>query len=125
MAQRILVVDDNRHIRMLAGAMLRSAGYEVLEAENGARGIERAVAEHPDLVLLDVVMPELDGFETLRFLKARPETRAIPVIMVTTEMTPESRKRGLDGGAEGYLGKPFKSAGLLVEIRRLLDETVT
>lgn len=117
---KILIADDNRQIRMLVSAALRSGGYELVEAEDGEDALLKAVAERPDLVLLDVTMPKLDGFEVLHFLKKRPETSACIVVMLTTAAQEWDLKRSKDEGAAAHLTKPFEPSLLKETVAKLL-----
>jgi CheY-like chemotaxis protein len=119
--EKILVADDNRQIRMLVSASLRSGGYVLIEAEDGAAALETAIAEHPDVVLLDVNMPQLDGFEVLHFLHKRPDTAEMKVIMLTTAAQKTDIQTGIDEGAFDYLIKPFEPAALREAVRRALE----
>jgi DNA-binding response OmpR family regulator len=110
--EKILIADDNRQIRMLVSATLRTGGYVLIEAEDGEMALQTAIAEHPDLVLLDVTMPKLNGFEVLHFLHKRPDTADCRVIMLTTAGTVADIKHGIDEGACDYLVKPFQPAHL-------------
>ena len=107
---KVLIADDNRHIRMLVSAALRSTGWGLFEADDGEAAIEAAVRERPDLILLDVVMPKLDGFEVLHFVRMRPETQGCRVIMLTAEGSSHDQQQGAE--ADAYLIKPFKAAEL-------------
>ncbi|GAB4273898.1 MAG: hypothetical protein Kow0056_01490 [Coriobacteriia bacterium] len=118
MPKKLLVADDNRQIRMLVKAALRACDCEVLEAEDGESALETALAERPDLVLLDVMMPKLDGFEVLRFMRKRPELADTRVFMLTTATGSADRKRGDEEGADGYIVKPFDP----VELRGIVSE---
>ncbi len=118
--EKILVADDNRQIRMLVTASLRSGGYVLIEAENGEMALQTAIDEHPDLVLLDVTMPKLDGFEVLHFLHKRPETADVKVIMLTTAAQKADIQTGYDEGAIDYLVKPFEPAHLREAVERAL-----
>jgi CheY-like chemotaxis protein len=118
--EKILVADDNRQIRMLVSATLRSGGYVILEAEDGEMALETAISERPDLVLLDVTMPKLDGFEVLHFLHKRPDTADCKVIMLTTAGTAADIKHGIDEGACDYLVKPFQPANLREAVSKAL-----
>jgi C4-dicarboxylate-specific signal transduction histidine kinase len=122
MAERILVVDDDPRNRRLLDAMLRPEGYAVLEAESGERTLELVAQGAADLILLDVMMPGLDGVETLRRIRARsgPE-RLLPVIFVTALGDRDSRIRGKTVGADDYLAKPIDASELLARVRNLLD----
>ena len=119
--KKILIVDDNKHIRLLVRATLKVRDYEVVEAEDGEAGIETAVAERPDLVLLDVMMPKMDGFEVLRLLRKRPETKDVPIVMLTTLAHESDQIKGWGGGVNDYVTKPFNPAALLEVIERCLS----
>lgn len=119
--ETILIADDNRQIRMLVTAVLRPAGYSLLEAEDGEAALQTAIDARPDLVLLDVTMPKLDGFEVLRFLHARPETATLKVVMLTTAAQKSDLEAGFGGGAVGYVVKPFEAQQLRTAVREALD----
>lgn len=119
--QKILIADDNRQIRMLVSAALRSSGYELIEAEDGEAAIESAVANHPDLILLDVTMPKLNGFEVLHFLRKRTDTDAVPIVMLTTSAQQTDLDRGRAEGANAYITKPFEPAELRRTVERALQ----
>jgi DNA-binding response OmpR family regulator len=122
MAGRIvLIADDNRQIRMLVNASLRSSGYDLIEAEDGEATLETALDRHPDLILLDVTMPKLDGFEVLHFLRAKPETAETKVIMLTTAGTPADIQTGAEMGVSGYIIKPFQPAELRAAVDKVLE----
>ena len=106
-ARRVLVVDDERSIRMLCRVNLAASGIEVFEASDGRQGLELARKERPDLVLLDVMMPELDGWSVARELAADEETRDIPIIFLTARADPADRRLGEQLGGVGYVIKPF------------------
>jgi CheY-like chemotaxis protein len=109
---RVLVVDDEPAIRALCSVNLRRAGLEVLEAEDGIRGLERALAERPDLVVLDVMMPGLDGFQLAARLRRDERTRRIPLVFLTAEDDRKKHARARALGALAYVGKPFDPAAL-------------
>jgi DNA-binding response OmpR family regulator len=117
MKKRILVVDDEPRMRRFVRMNLDLEGYEVLEAENGLVALQKVRDDMPDLVLLDVAMPEMDGFETLERLR---EVSAVPVIMLTVKNDEADRIRGLDLGADDYVTKPFSPRELLSRIRAVL-----
>ena len=106
-ARRVLVVDDERSIRLLCRVNLVASGMEVLEASNGREGLELARRERPDLVLLDVMMPELDGWTVARELAADEQTREIPIVFLTARADPADRRLGEQLGGVGYVVKPF------------------
>jgi len=118
---KILVADDNKQIRMLVGAALRTLGHELIEAVDGEDALAAAIREQPDLMLLDVTMPKLDGFEVLRFLRKRPETANIKVIMLTTAAQKDDLKHGVDLGCDDYLTKPFEPKVLRETVEALLS----
>ena len=117
MKKRILVVDDEPRMRRFVQMNLDLEGYEVMEAENGLRALERVRDDLPDLVVLDVMMPDLDGFETLERLR---ESSSVPVIMLTAKGDEDDRIRGLDLGADDYIAKPFSPRELSSRIRAVL-----
>jgi two-component system cell cycle response regulator len=120
MSGRVLVVDDVATNRLLLRAKLSSAYYDVVVAENGLQALEMARSEQPDMVMLDVMMPDMDGFAVCAALKAATETSHIPVIMVTALDTPEERIRGLEAGADDFLSKPFNDLALFARVRNLM-----
>lgn len=120
MSGRVLVVDDVATNRLLLRAKLSSAYYDVSVAENGHQALEMAQREQPDMIMLDVMMPDIDGFEVCAKLKSMPETAHIPVIMVTALDTPEERIRGLEVGADDFLSKPFNDLALFARVRNLM-----
>ncbi|AHK14780.1 MAG: twitching motility response regulator PilH [Thalassolituus sp.] len=121
---RILVVDDSPTETEAFRSVLEKHGHEVLNAENGADGVAVARQEKPDVVLMDIVMPGLNGFQATRQLTRNPETKHIPVIIVTTKDQETDRVWGKRQGASGYLVKPVTEARLLSEIEavRAVDE---
>jgi DNA-binding response OmpR family regulator len=118
---RILVVDDEVDLAAILANRLRRAGYEVTIAADGLAGLEAIGRERPDLAVLDVQMPRLDGLETLRRLRASEAGGRMPVIVMTANAEPADRARALDSGADACLAKPFETADLLARVRDLLD----
>ena len=119
--RRILVADDNQQIRMLVSAALRSLGHQLLEAIDGEDALVIAIRELPDLILLDVMMPKLDGFEVLSFLRKRPETADMKVVMLTVAARTEDKERGAELGAIDYVVKPFDPKALRSVVERALE----
>jgi PleD family two-component response regulator len=115
--KRVLVADDDRMIRMLVKMLLQRDGYEVLEAQNGHEAIDTALTNRPDLLITDLIMPEVDGYETLAALRSEASCALMPVIVLTAESGPEVQQTVLDLGAEDYLVKPFDSEVLLQRVR--------
>lgn len=116
----ILAVDDSASLRQMVGYALRRAGHEVIEAADGAEGLDQAQACQADLILSDVNMPVMDGLELVRNLRALPAYRFTPVLMLTTESSQEKKQQGRAVGATGWLVKPFDPEKLLATIRRVL-----
>lgn len=114
--KRVLVVDDSPTERLFLTSLLRNSGYEVLTAENGEQGVALAKSEKPDLVLMDVVMPGLNGFQATRQLSRDPDTQKIPVIMCTTKGQETDRVWGMRQGAVEYVVKPVVAEELLGKI---------
>ncbi len=121
--ERILVVDDDAVVRRFVGALLADRGYEVHEAGDGEEAIRLAAPLQPRLILLDLVMPLMDGYAVLGGLKGDPATRKIPVMILSMRDREEDVVKGLDLGAEDYMTKPFGARELLARIRKILDRT--
>ncbi len=119
---KILVVDDHPASRMTAVALLSVEGYEVLEAESGCVALERVMKSQPDLILLDVMMPGMDGFEVCQKLKQDEQTRLIPVIFITALNDRRSRIRGIEVGGDDFLTKPFDRLELAARVKSLVSQ---
>jgi len=117
---RILVADDDPLSIKLLNFRLSSVGHEVIFAVNGGEALEIATREKPDLVLLDIMMPVMNGFQVLRKLKSQEETKNIPVIMLTSKVQEKDVVFGLEAGAEDYITKPFSFAELNARVNRAL-----
>ena len=120
MSEQILIVDDQPELAGMMAELLGDAGYHTRVAENGRIALHEVQSDPPDLLLLDVQMPELDGFELASMLKADPATATIPIIMVSAHEGRGARLVGLESGAEDYLSKPVDPAELIAKIRNLL-----
>jgi DNA-binding response OmpR family regulator len=116
----VLVIDDEHAIRLLCRVNLSASGIEVLEAANGTTGIELAQRERPDLILLDVMMPGLDGWEVARRLAADESTQAIPIVFLTARAGEEDRHLGQEAGAVGYVVKPFDPVAIATVVELTL-----
>ncbi len=121
MKSRILVVDDISRNLQVVGTMLRDAGYHVMPATSGAQALERLKAQPPDLILLDLMMPEMDGLEVCRRLKSDPASRPIPVIFLTASNEMEHLVKGFELGAVDYVTKPFNPPELLARVHTHLE----
>jgi len=118
--KKILIVEDEESLLKLESILLTSKGYEVRGVANGKAALDAIAEEAPDLVLLDIMLPEIDGFEVCRRIKENPETSTIPVIMLTAKKSREDMARGESVGADWYITKPFKSAMVIETIQRFL-----
>jgi two-component system, cell cycle response regulator DivK len=119
---RILYVEDNEDNVYMLKRRLERSGFEVLVASDGEEGVAVALRERPDLILMDLSLPVLDGWEATRRLKSSEETRSIPVIALSAHAMPGDREKALDAGCDEYDPKPVKLPNLLAKIRALLPE---
>ena len=114
--KKVLLIEDNREVRENTAEILELADYEVSTAENGKRGVELAKSINPDLIICDIMMPELDGFGVLRILSKNPETSSIPFIFLTAKTEKSDMRKGMNLGADDYITKPFEEDELLEAI---------
>jgi diguanylate cyclase (GGDEF)-like protein len=112
----ILIIDDSRLIREMVKDTLEPAGYHVIEGGNGKEAIDRACRNHPDLIIIDIVMPQMDGIDATRILSRTPETAGIPIIILTARSSTTDIKAGLEAGAVDYITKPFDGMELLARV---------
>jgi CheY-like chemotaxis protein len=117
---RVLLIEDNELNRDMLSRRLQRKGYEVAQAVDGQQGLEAARAEKPDLILMDMSLPGLDGWEATRLLKADPETRDIPVIALTAHAMAGDREKALDAGCDDYDSKPIEWPRLLAKVEAAL-----
>jgi two-component system cell cycle response regulator DivK len=120
MTKRILVVEDHEDNRRILRDLLASAGYATLEAEDGAAGVAAATAEKPDLILMDIQLPVMDGYEATRRIKADPALHAIPVIVITSYALSGDEAKARAAGCDAYVTKPYSPRQLLATIREYL-----
>ncbi len=120
--KKILIVDDSTTALMLERVLLSRGPWELVTASDGPEACEVASVEHPDLILMDVVMPRMDGFEACRKLRETEETRSIPIILVTTRGEAEHVEQGFVSGCSDYVTKPIDRAELLSKVRNHLGE---
>ncbi len=120
----ILVVEDDQDIRFLLSETVSDLGYDVLEAADGGTGLRRAIEEHPDVILLDVMMPVMDGFQVLAKLKEHAETHPMPVIMVSARGQEQDIMRAMRGGAWGFVIKPWNQDDLESKINNAVEEVL-
>jgi pilus assembly protein CpaE len=123
MSARILIVDDDVETLRLVGLMLERKGYEIQVAPTGTQGLEKALKEKPDLIILDVMMPDLDGYEITRRLRGNPQTESIPILMFTAKTTIPDKIAGFHSGADEYLTKPVHPAELVNRMEALLQRS--
>lgn len=120
--KKILIVEDEESLLKLESILLTSKGFDVRGVPNGQAALDAIEEEKPDLVLLDIMLPEIDGFEVCRRIKSNTETEHIPVIMLTAKKSREDMARGEKVGADWYITKPFKSAMVIETIQRFLEK---
>ena len=119
--KRILVIEDQEDNRAILRDLLTTVGYELIEAVNGAQGVVKAEAEKPDLILMDIQMPVMDGYEATRRIKAIPACADIPVIAVTSYALSGDEAKTRAAGCDGYVAKPYSPRQMLATIRSFLD----
>jgi len=122
MAKRILIVEDQEDNRMIMRDVLSSAGYELIEAVNGEDGVKLAHSERPDLILMDIQLPIIDGYEATRRIKGSAELKSIPIIAVTSYALSGDQAKARAAGCDGYVSKPFSPRELLARVRGYLPD---
>lgn len=118
--KRILLIDDHQTVFRLLEAIVRIKGYQLIYAESGQQGIVMARQEQPDMILLDVMMPDIDGFKVCQYLKENEDTKAIPVMFLTARGSEGDQETGRKAGADGFMTKPFQTIDVLKQIEKLL-----
>lgn len=121
MSKQILIIDDEPHIVLLLESRLKAEGYATLTATDGRAGFEVAKKEKPDLIILDLMLPRMDGYRVCGLLKRDTRYTSIPILMFTARAQEEDQRMGEEAGADAYLTKPFEPAVLLQKVRELLD----
>lgn len=121
---RVLLVDDNADMRYVLRAQIESMGYSAIAAQGGKEAIGIATSENPDLILMDIMMPEMDGWETTRILRANPATQNIPILAITALFQRSHLQTCIDVGCNDYLVKPFTWEELRGRIKTLIDQSV-
>lgn len=122
MTKSILVVEDTEDNRRILNDLLSSAGFAMLEAHDGERGVEIAGRHRPDLILMDVHLPVIDGYEAIRRIRENPETRDIPIVAVTSHAAADDEKKAVEAGCVRYVSKPFSPRKVLALVREVLAE---
>ncbi len=122
MKRVILVIEDNEQNLYLAGFLLKKAGYEVIAVRDGRSGIETAAAVKPDLILLDIQLPVMDGYDVAREIRRNPDLAATPLVAVTSYAMPGDREKSMAAGCDGYMEKPIDPDSFINDIRRFLND---
>jgi two-component system cell cycle response regulator DivK len=118
--KKILVVDDNQDSRELVVKVLKNKGYEMIEAADGEEALEKAVSERPDLILMDIAIPKIDGYEVTKRLKSLEEFKGTPIVALTAHAMMGDREKALEAGCEGYISKPINIRELPEQVRSFL-----
>jgi DNA-binding response OmpR family regulator len=119
--KKILLVDDSVTTLMMEQMVLRGQSYQIVTAKNGREAVAAAASESPDLILLDVVMPEMNGFEACRRIRQQDASKSVPIIMVTTKGEEQNVETGFESGCTDYITKPINGTELLTKVRSYLD----
>jgi len=122
MKKRILLVEDHPGTIEVMQQELEVLGYEVTVAENGVKGVEMATSESPDLIVMDIIMPKMDGLQAASQIRKNPKTKDIPILAATALARPGDREKCLEGGCDGYIAKPFTHKQLGVAIEKLFEK---
>jgi two-component system alkaline phosphatase synthesis response regulator PhoP len=122
MAKRILIVDDDSEIVSTLGLRFEAIGYEVIGAYDGLEALQKARNEHPDVILLDIMLPKLDGYKVCRMLKFDEKYKHIPIIILTAKVEEHNKKLGKEVGAEAYVTKPFDTSELINTIKGFVEQ---
>jgi CheY-like chemotaxis protein len=120
--QTLLLVEDNEDNRIIYSTVLRHLGYEVIEAQDGVEAVELARSALPDLILMDISIPRMDGWEATRILRGDPRTQAIPIIALTAHALADDRERASEVGFSSYLAKPIEPRVVVAEVRRWIGD---
>jgi two-component system cell cycle response regulator DivK len=118
--RRILIVEDTEDNLRIARDLLSSAGYDLLEAKDGAAAVTMAMLHNPDLILMDIQLPKLDGYEATRQIRANPQLRNVPIIAITSYALSGDEVKAKAAGCDSYIPKPYSPRALLAEVRRFL-----
>ena len=116
----IMTVDDSASLRQMVGFVLRDAGYNVVEAKDGADALSKMRSLEPDMLLTDINMPNMDGLEFTRRVRAMPQFKFVPIVLLTTESHPEKKQAGKSAGATGWIVKPFSPDQLVAVVKKVL-----
>lgn len=120
MTKTIMTVDDSASVRLMVNFTLRDLGYEIVEAENGKEALKKMEKKHIHMLITDINMPELDGISLIKMVRANPDYKFIPIILLTTESQTEKKLEGKQAGATGWIVKPFKPEQLVAVVKKVL-----
>ena len=121
-SRKILLVDDSETVLQMEQMILAKSSYELILARDGEEGVAKALATRPDLILMDVVMPKMNGFEAVKQLRENAQTRSVPIVMVTSKAEAESMEAGYQNGCSDYIIKPIDQLELMMKVKNLLGE---
>ncbi len=121
MSKKILIVDDEEDVVDVVKVVLESEGYEVITSENGKKALEVLKTQHPDLIILDIMMPEMDGVEVCSRLRKMEKMNDVPIVMFSAKLSAVDKKESFDAGADGFITKPFNTKGFTTSIRTYLE----
>jgi len=121
-SRKILLVDDSETVLQMEQMILAKSSYELILARDGEEGVAKALATQPDLILMDVVMPKMNGFEAMKQLSEKAQTRSVPIVMVTSKAEAESMEAGYQNGCSDYIIKPIDQLELMMKVKNLLGE---
>ncbi len=119
--KKVMIVDDEAHIVELVRVCLEDSNYDIIEAYDGQEAVNKAQEDHPDLILLDIMLPNMDGYEVCKILKDSDETKEIPIVMLTAKGQEVDKVKGFQAGADAYMTKPFSPLRLLTELEEKLS----
>jgi DNA-binding response OmpR family regulator len=121
-SRKILLVDDSETVLQMEQMILAKSSYELILARDGEEGVAKALTTQPDLILMDVVMPKMNGFEAVKQLRENAQTRSVPIVMVTSKAEAESMEAGYQNGCSDYIIKPIDQLELMMKVKNLLGE---
>ena len=121
-SRKILLVDDSETVLQMEQMILAKSSYELILARDGEEGVAKALTTQPDLILMDVVMPKMNGFEAVKQLRENAQTRSVPIVMVTSKAEAESMETGYQSGCSDYIIKPIDQLELVTKVKNLLGE---
>ena len=121
-SRKILLVDDSETVLQMEQMILAKSSYELILARDGEEGVAKALTTQPDLILMDVVMPKMNGFEAMKQLRENAQTRSVPIVMVTSKAEAESMEAGYQNGCSDYIIKPIDQLELMTKVKNLLGE---